>query len=93
MQLEIISDTLSNEVFFDYKQVIDDTRMMLISRILEIFASEWSDISIAKIRYFANEDELHITLKSGTTILLTLQSINGENSDQSRIDTIKNELI
>lgn len=92
-QLEIISEELKAEVFFDYKQVIDDERMLLINKIIEIFESEWKDISIVKVRYFARENELHITLKNETHILLTLESESNSQNYADRIEAIKNQLL
>lgn len=91
--IEIVSEALKGEVFFDYKQVIPDDRMLLINRIIELFESEWWDIVPTKIRYFARENELHLTLKSNTTILLTLESESNSHDYSTRIESIKNQLL
>ncbi len=91
--LEVISETLKWEVFFEYKQIINDERMLVINKIIELFETEWIDMTIAKIRYFDRENELHITLKSGTTILLTLESESNHYNYNARIESIKNQLL
>ena len=91
--IEIISESLKGEVFFDYKQVITDDKMLLINRIIELFESEWEDIAPIKIRYFARENEIHLTLKSNTQILLTLESETNSYDHTARIESIKNQLL
>ncbi len=92
-QMEIISESLKGEVFFDYKQVISDEKMLLITRIMEIFSLEWPDAKVSKLRYFARENELHLTLTSGTTILLTLEADGNIWDYNKKIENIKNQLI
>jgi hypothetical protein len=89
----IISDSLRGEVVFDYKQVIGDSNMLLIEKILELFRVEWPDMSITQIRYFSRENELHITTKNNTTILLTLESESRGQDYSAHLDSIKNQLI
>lgn len=91
--MEVISDALKAEVFFDYKQIIGDERMILINKIIELFETEWKDIPIAKVRYFTRENELHLTLSSGTHILLTLESESNSYDYNARIESIKNQLL
>ena len=86
MPVEIISESLKGEVFFDYKQVISDDKMLLINRIIELFGSEWQDIVPTKIRYLARENEVHLTLKSNTQILLTLESETNSYEYAARIE-------
>lgn len=92
-QMEVVSEALKAEVFFDYKQIIWDDRMILINKIVELFETEWKDIPIAKIRYFTRENEVHITLKSGVHILLTLESESNSYDYTARIESIKNQLL
>ena len=35
--IEVISEILKGEVFFDYKQIVSDERMLIINKILELF--------------------------------------------------------
>ncbi len=78
--LNITSRTLIGDFFLNYKQGITEHNMGTISRIYEIFASEWPDIKLTRSGYFEWENELHITLESGTKIILALQS---DREDQS----------
>jgi hypothetical protein len=71
--LEIVDDKLRSEIFLGYKKVITDRDMFLISKTFDIFASEWSDLVIAKAQYFVLENELHVNLESNTKIILTFQ--------------------
>lgn len=47
--------------------------MRIISQIFEIFATEWTSMKLGHSRYFVQENELHITLESGTRIIFALQ--------------------
>jgi hypothetical protein len=91
-KIEVISENLRNELFLDYKQIIPDDKMLIITKIVSLFRSEWSGLVIGKIRYFEREDELHISLESGTKILLALQTPNAENDYASRMIHLKAEL-
>lgn len=93
LQFEIISESLRGEVFFDYKQVIEDEQMLLVGKIIELFETEWKDITISKIRYFARENELHFALKSGSIIILTLESDGNDQSYTEKVNSIKNQLV
>lgn len=75
--IEIISQELKSEIFLGYKKIISDQNMFLINKILELFSIEWSDLKIAKVRYFSLENELHIILESNTKILFALQDESG----------------
>lgn len=71
--IEVISQELKSEIFLGYKKIISDRNMFFVSKILELFQIEWSDLKIAKARYFSLENELHIVLESNTKILFSLQ--------------------
>jgi hypothetical protein len=63
-KIEVISENLRNELFLDYKQIIPDDKMLIITKIISLFHSEWPGLVIGKIRYFEQEDEIHISLES-----------------------------
>lgn len=86
--LEIISSDLKNEIFLSYKKILQDRTIFLISKIFEIFSSEWSDLEIARGRYFFAENELHVVLESNTKIILSLQE-----EDNQEKNTLSNNLI
>lgn len=90
--IEIISESLRNEIFLDYKQAIAENDMFLIKKILEIFWSEWSQLPIQKIRYFEKENELHIALQNNTIILLTLEDEWNKRDPIIRLASIKKQL-
>ncbi|MBC7503779.1 hypothetical protein H7169_02325 [Candidatus Gracilibacteria bacterium] len=71
--LEITAENLIGDLFLNYKQGIDEYNMTTISRVFEIFTSEWSNIKLTKSRYFLGENELHIILDSGTRLIFALQ--------------------
>ena len=50
--LEITSEGLIGDLFLNYKQGIDEYNMSIVSRVFEILTSEWSDLKLAKSRYF-----------------------------------------
>ncbi len=72
--LNITSWVLIGDFFLNYKQGISEYNMWIISRIFEIFSTEWIDMKLARSGYFAWENELHIILESGTKIIFWLQS-------------------
>lgn len=91
-KMEIISESLRAELFLDYKQVIPDQKMLIINAIINLFRSEFWDLTIGKVRFFEREDEIHIALESGTKIILTLQSPNGVTDYASRMLSLKEQL-
>lgn len=70
--VQIISKDLQTELFFGYKKVISDKQAFIIGKIFELFEKEWSDLVIARVNYFALENEAHITLESNAKIILSL---------------------
>lgn len=74
--IEISSEALKSEIFLNYKQVLSDQKMLLIGKVLGLFHEEWADLVLWKSRYFVLENELHISLESGTKILFTFQNDN-----------------
>lgn len=93
INMEIVSESLKWEVFFDYKQVVTDERMLLVNKIIELFRAEWWDLQITKVRYFSRENELHLGLNGNTYILITLESESNNQDYNARIESIKNQLI
>lgn len=71
--LNITSQNLVNDLFLNYKQWIEEYNMEIISKIFEVFTTEWADIKISRSGYFAWENELHMNLESGTKIIFSLQ--------------------
>ncbi len=67
--------------------------MLLVNKILELFETEWKDLTVAKVRYFSRENEIHIALTSGTHVLLTLEAETSAQDYTSRVNSIKNQLI
>lgn len=72
--LNITSKMLSWDFFLNYKQWISEYNMWIISKIFEIFNSEWADLKLGRSGYFSGENELHIILESGTKIIFSLQN-------------------
>ncbi len=71
--LNIISLSFIGDTFLNYKQGIEEHNMAIVARIFEIFSTEWPNMRLARSRYFAGENELHITLESGIRIIFALQ--------------------
>lgn len=90
--IEINSEPLRSEQFLNYKQVLSDESMLLIGKVLGIFHDEWGDFVLGKIRYFAVENELHISLESGTKILITFQNDISGNLTEN-LNFIKKQLV
>ncbi len=67
--------------------------MLLVNKIISLFETEWNELTITKIRYFARENEIHMTLTSGTHVLLTLEAETSAQDYASRVNSIKNQLI
>lgn len=84
-QLEIVSRTLLDELFLDYKEAITPHSLSGILIAKQTLTTEFPDLWLWLFRYFPNERELHISLESGTRILLSL--------DETVKNTIKNELL
>ena len=70
--LEIIDNTLKESSFLDYKQGIPQDYMTGVLYIEKSFLEGMKDAKVAKFRFFKKEHEFHVTLESGTHILLTL---------------------
>ena len=85
--LEIVDTSLRSEMFLWYKKVITDRNMYLVSKVFDVFQTEWNDLVIAKARYFVLENELHINLESNTKIILALQdeNITAHTTDPSQL--------
>ncbi len=62
LEMEIVSESLRSELFLEYKQAIEENKSYLIKNIISLFAKEWPDLIITKIRYFQAEREVHISL-------------------------------
>jgi hypothetical protein len=61
-------------MLLDYKELIIPEETQIIKKTVDFFAETWSDILVEKSYYLADEKELHIHLKNGTQILLTIQN-------------------
>lgn len=70
--LQLISRDLQTELFLGYKKILTDKEMWTISKIIETFRKEWTDLNIAKANYFLDENELHIILESNSKIIFSL---------------------
>lgn len=81
--------------------------MNLIFKSFEAFSKEWPDLKITYANYFSAESELHLTIESGTKIIIAFQeelenpSKKAENSKslfgqfvtlKTYIDSYKNKL-
>jgi len=62
LEMEIASESLRSELFLEYKQAIEENKSYLIKNIITLFQKEWPDLTIAKIRYFQAEREVHLSL-------------------------------
>lgn len=72
--ITITSDSLIGDFFLNYKQGISEINMWYISRIYDVFNSEWPDIKITKSHYFTSENEIHLITEWWTKIIFTLQN-------------------
>ncbi len=90
--LNITSRALIGDFFLNYKQGIEEYNMEIISRIFEIFISEWPDLKLIRSGYFEWENELHMILESGTKIILALQN-DKENQPWTIPKNILDELV
>lgn len=90
--LEIYSEALKSETFLNYKQVLSDEKMLLIRQVYDLFHEQWSDFVLGKSRYLVAENELHLSLESGTKILITFQDEAAKNVSEKLL-FIKRQLI
>lgn len=90
--LELISAPLIGDVFLQYKQVINEENMHTITRIFDIFTTEWKDLWLSQSNYFVEENELHITLESKTKVIFALQDDTLEKAGEMNPNII-NQLI
>lgn len=74
--LQIVSPELIAEPFLAYKKIISDSTMLKLLKSFELFSLEWPDLLISYANYFMREDELHITIESGTKIIFAFHSEN-----------------
>lgn len=72
MTLEIRDPNLSEGAFLDYKQIASEPIMKRIILARDLFVKSFSAVNIAKLTYFRLERELHITLESGTHVIIRL---------------------
>ena len=86
--LDITSPALIGDLFLNYKQGIDEYTMGIISQIFEVFATEWANMKLGHSRYFVEENELHISLESGSRIIFALQD-----DSEKRIGTIPKNIL
>ena len=91
-ELEITSESLKWEIFLDYKQIIDHATMIAIQKIINLFKAEFEDLSIAKIRYFIQEDEIHLLLQNWWIIILSIQD-NKQWEADSQLENIESSFI
>lgn len=90
--LQLISRDLQTELFLGYKKILTDKEMWTISKIIETFRKEWSDLTIAKANYFLDENELHIILESNSKIIFAIHE--DYNSDKFEFsDTLLSQFI
>ncbi|MBP9779023.1 hypothetical protein KBD33_00200 [Candidatus Gracilibacteria bacterium] len=90
--LEITSEALKGEIFLDYKQIIDDTTMKSIQKVVELFRTEFANLTIAKIRYFIQEDEVHVLFENGGIIILSIQN-NKQGEADNRLENLSASFI
>jgi hypothetical protein len=69
----LIDPDLIGDLFLSYREAIPVPTMRTIIRLLDIVHSEWTSLAIGKIRYFAGENEVHLSVGSGSIVILALQ--------------------
>jgi hypothetical protein len=69
----LTAPALVGDLFLNYKQAIEESNMVIISQIFQIFSTEWPTLVLGRSRYYVAENELHIILESGTHIIFALQ--------------------
>lgn len=87
-QLDIIDPSFIGELFLSYKTWIDEYNMSIVSQIFEVFSKEWPTLKLSRSRYFSQENELHISLESGTKIIFALQD-----DAEKRVGTIPKNIL
>ena len=70
--LEIIDASLLENWFFDYKEWVDEETMKKIIYLRDNFKKAFQNKNIAKLVYFKTENELHISLDTGSIIIFEL---------------------
>lgn len=90
--LNIISQELESELFLNYKKVLGDKTLYIITKIFDIFSAEWPDIHIKIAHFFIVENELHIVTDKNTKIILSLQN-EFETANKEFSKTLLGELL
>ncbi len=90
-----IHANLSEDELLDYKNIISETRLTAMNKVLEIFKQEWTDIHLWKFRYLTEENEFHISLEKGWKILFALQdfSIDSTKTTVDLYANLKNQIL
>lgn len=70
--LEIIDANLLENWFFDYKEWVEESVMKKIIYLRDNFKKAFQNKNIAKLVYFKTENELHISLDTGSVIIFEL---------------------
>ncbi|MDD2487068.1 MAG: hypothetical protein PHS92_01765 [Candidatus Gracilibacteria bacterium] len=72
--LEIIDQNLIESGFFDYKEGVNEIDMKKIILLRDLFKNTFSNKNISKFVYFKLENEIHISLESGTNLIFELNN-------------------
>jgi len=74
-RLDIADPILEESILLNYKEAIPLSTMKQIIDLQTGFLKKFTDTNIAKMTYFAAEQELHVSLENGTVILFDMQSL------------------
>jgi hypothetical protein len=73
LKLTIVHANLSEDDRLDYSNILATERAQVLKKMVDTFLATWPTLTITKLTYLSKENELHIKLKNGTSIFLTLQ--------------------
>lgn len=84
---------IGEDELLDYKNIIPETKLLAISKVIEIFWEQWPDIKLGRARYLTDENEFHLALENGWKILFALQDFTITENKNDIYENLKNQVI
>ena len=74
LKLVLVDHPFIESGFFDYRQAVNPTTMAKVISLRDRFAKKIPGVPITKIALFTAEREVHISLESGTVVILSVDT-------------------
>lgn len=87
------SDTITDDIFLDYKDILSESKAHIIEKTLTFFETNWNELKIKEILFLEKENEFHIVLMDKTHILFTLQDFGEKSADVPTYKHLTNQIL